>query len=129
MGLPAVEMGRGENVLLVEDEAALLEITREMLEAFNYRVLTASDGAEALALYEQHGKEIDVVVTDMTMPVMDGAALVQELRRIQPRVKVVCVSGLGSKAEVTQLKPHAFLTKPYSTDKLLATLHEVIAVR
>ena len=127
MGLPAVEMGRGETVLLVEDEAALLEITREMLEAFNFRVLTARDGAEALALYEQSGREIDVVVTDMMMPVMDGAALVQELRRIQPQVKVVCVSGLGSKAEVAQLKPHAFLTKPYSTDKLLTTLREVIA--
>src|SRR5256884_2282610 len=77
MGLPAMEMGRGETVLLVEDEAALLEIAREMLEAFNYRVLTASDGAEALALYEQSGREIDGVGTDMMMPVMDGAALVQ----------------------------------------------------
>ena len=129
IGLATVEMGRGETVLLVEDEAALLEITREMLEAFNYRVLTARDGAEALALYEQHGREIDVVVTDMVMPVMDGAALVQELRRIQPQVKVVCVSGLGSKAKVAQLNPHAFLAKPYSTDKLLTTLREVIAAR
>ena len=132
MGLPVAEMGRGETVLLVEDEAALLEITREMLEAFNYRVLTAGDGAEALALYEQRAGEIDVVVTDMMMPVMDGAVLVQELRRIQPQVKVVCVSGLGSRArssEVAQLNPHAFLTKPYSTDKLLAALHEVIAAR
>src|SRR5205823_4786336 len=98
MGLPAMEMGRGETVLLVEDEAALLEIAREMLEAFNYRVVTASDGAEALALYEQRAREINVVVTDMMMPVMDGAALVQELRRIQPQVKVVCVSGFGSRA-------------------------------
>ncbi|PYJ55604.1 MAG: hybrid sensor histidine kinase/response regulator [Verrucomicrobia bacterium] len=129
IGLATVEMGRGETVLLVEDEAALLEITREMLEAFNYRVLTARDGAEALALYEQHGREIDVVVTDMVMPVMDGAALVQELRRIQPQVKVVCVSGLGSKAKAAQLNPHAFLAKPYSTDKLLTTLREVIAAR
>ncbi len=129
VGLPALEMGHGETVLLVEDEAALLEITREMLEAFNYRVLTAADGAEALALYEQHAREIDVVVTDMMMPVMDGAALVQELRRIQPQVKVVCVSGLGSRArstDVAQLNPRAFLTKPYSTDKLLTALHEVI---
>ena len=130
--LPAVEMGRGETVLLVEDEAALLEITREMLEAFNYRVLTAGDGAEALALYHQHGGEIGLVVTDMMMPVMDGAALVQELRRIQPQVKIVCVSGLGSKtgsAEIAQLKPRAFLAKPYSAEKLLTTLREVMAAR
>jgi CheY-like chemotaxis protein len=130
--LPAAEMGRGETVLLVEDEAALLEITREMLEAFNYRVLTASDGAGALALYQQHARAIDLVVTDMMMPVMDGAALVQELRRMRPQMKIVCVSGLGSKAgsgEIAQLKPNAFLAKPYSAEKLLIVLREVMTAR
>ena len=132
MGLPAVQMGRGETVLLVEDEAALLEITKETLEAFNYRVLTAGNGAEALALFQQRATEINAVITDMMMPAMDGPALVQELRKVKPEVKVICVTGwelqIGP-AENAQLKPHAFLSKPYSTEKLLNTLREVISAR
>ena len=129
LGLPAVQMGRGETVLLVDDEAALLAITRETLQAFNYRVFTAENGAEALALFRPQAGEIQAVITDMMMPVMDGATLVRELRRIRPQVKVICVTGLASRSpppEIEQLQPHAFLAKPYSTEKLLNTLRGVI---
>ncbi len=128
-GLPAVQMGRGETVLLADDEVALLEITKSTLEAFNYQVATARNGAEALALYRQRSREISVVVTDLMMPVMDGAALIKELRKIEPQVKIICVSGLGSKAklpDITQLNPHAYLAKPYSTEKLLTTVFDTI---
>jgi two-component system, cell cycle sensor histidine kinase and response regulator CckA len=132
LGLPAMQAGRGETILVVDDEAAILEITKETLETFNYRVLTAADGSEALALYREHWREISVVVTDVIMPVMDGPALVGELRTIRPEVRIVCISGLGSKErsdEISELKPHAYLTKPYAAEKLLNTLHEIISMQ
>ena len=126
---PVMQMGRGEIILLVDDEAAVLEITKTTLEAFNYRVITAKDGAEALILYQQRVGEIDVVITDMEMPVMDGEALVREIRKTAPNAKVVCISGLEAEAkgmDMSHLKPQAFLTKPYSTETLLTALHQVV---
>jgi DNA-binding NtrC family response regulator len=123
-------MGQGEQILLVEDEIALLEITRETLGLFNYRVLTAKDGSEALSLYRRHRGEINAVVTDMMMPIMDGTAMVRTMQEIDPRVKVICVSGLGSKPnleEADKLKVHASLRKPYSSQKLLTTLRQVLS--
>ena len=128
-GAPVLPMGRGEIILLVDDEAAVLEITKTTLEVFNYRVITAKDGAEALILYQQRVREIDVVITDMEMPVMDGERLIGELRNTRPDVKVICISGLEAEAgwtDVARLNPQAFLTKPYTSEKLLTTLHEVV---
>ena len=74
----------------------------------------------------------DLVLLDLRMPVMDGVSLVRELRGIAPQVKVICISGAGSKAEVPamdQLQPQAFLAKPFSTETLLTAVHEVISAR
>src|SRR5207249_249174 len=94
--------GRGELVLLVEDELAILELTKELLESFNYRVMTATDGAEAVTLYRQRKDEVDVVVTDLMMPIMDGPTLIRALRQLAPHAKVIAVSGLGSEAQITE---------------------------
>jgi len=67
-------VGKGQQVLLVDDELAILEIAKETLETFNYRVLTARDGVEAVTLYRQRKGEINIVVTDLMMPIMDGPA-------------------------------------------------------
>lgn len=125
-------MGQGETILLVDDEIALLEITREILGLFNYRVLTAKDGAEAVTLYQQHKGNIKAVVTDMMMPIMDGTATVRALQEIDPLVKVICVSGLSSKpnlAEAGQANVQATLRKPYSPTKLLTTLRQVLSTQ
>ena len=76
--------GNGETVLVVDDEASILTITSQTLQAFGYRVLTATDGAEAVAIYAQHKNEIAVVLTDMMMPIMDGPATIRALMRINP---------------------------------------------
>jgi two-component system cell cycle sensor histidine kinase/response regulator CckA len=126
---PQPPLGRGEQILLVDDELAILEITKETLETFNYRVLTAADGVEAVTVYRQHKGEIHLVVTDLMMPIMDGPALIRALRQIDPQVKVVAVSGLSSSgklAEAEKLNAQAFLTKPYTTEKLLTVLDEVL---
>jgi len=122
--------GKGELILVVDDEAAIRDITKTSLETYNYRALTASDGIEAIALYAEHRQEISVVLTDMMMPSMDGATTIRTLRKIEPHVKIVAVSGLVSKdklAQVASIGVKTFLAKPYTTKELLTTLHEVLS--
>lgn len=120
--------GCGESILVVEDEEELLEITKKILEIHGYKVIKASDGKEAIALYSQHKEEIKVVLIDVMMPVMDGSASIRELRKVSPEIKIIAISGLIEKdklAEVADLA-NAFLSKPYATEKLLQTIHEVL---
>ena len=122
--------GKGELILVVDDEAAIRDITKTSLETYNYRALTASDGIEAIALYAEHRQEISVVLTDMMMPSMDGATTIRTLRKIEPHVKIVAVSGLVSNdklAQVASIGVKTFLAKPYTTKELLTTLHEVLS--
>jgi CheY-like chemotaxis protein len=121
--------GRGELVLVVDDEEAIRQITKGTLETFNYRVLVAADGTEAVAVYAQHREEVAVVLTDMMMPFMDGPATIRALRKIDPRVRVIAASGLavGDKAaEAAAVGVHAFLAKPYTAEKLLKALAEIL---
>jgi len=121
--------GNGESVLVVEDESSILTITTQTLQAFGYRVLTATDGAEALAIYAEHKNEIAVVLTDMMMPILDGPAMIRALMRINPKIKIVAASGLNAndgppKARDSGLKH--FLTKPYTAGTLLKTLRAIL---
>jgi two-component system cell cycle sensor histidine kinase/response regulator CckA len=142
--LPAVEMeqaattgrkekeiltGNGELVLVVDDEASICEITHQMLDMFGYRVLTASNGAEALVIYKSKVEDISLVITDMMMPIMDGPQTIRELRKVNPAVKIIASSGLveshnfdksiGSLVE-------GVIPKPYSAEKLLKVVHSVL---
>lgn len=122
-------LGHGEVVLLVDDEAAILEMTKATLESHEYRVLAAGDGTEAIALYAQHQQEIDVVITDMMMPYLSGSNTIRALQKLNPSVKILVVSGLmGNEqvAEVVDAQKIAFLQKPYTAEGLLTTLQQVI---
>jgi CheY-like chemotaxis protein len=121
--------GRGETVLLVDDEASILSITSQTLQAFGYRVLTASDGAEALAVYAEHRQKIALVLTDMRMPVLDGSTMIQALMRINPAVKVVAASGLDANDSLARFSGAGvkhFLSKPYTAGTLLKTIRGVL---
>ncbi|MDX2030186.1 MAG: ATP-binding protein [Blastocatellia bacterium] len=122
---PDLPRGNSEMILVVDDENSIREIARETLRAFGYRVLTANDGTEALALFAQHRDEIRVVVTDMMMPYMDGPATIRALRKLDPRVRILATSGLKAadkEAEVAQLGVAVFLQKPYTAETLLKTI-------
>ncbi len=126
-GLPR---GQGELIMVVDDEEPILGITRHTLESFGYRVITAGDGAEAMGLYALQQKEIALVLTDLMMPVMDGAALIAALRRVNPAVKVVAVSGIntaGSEIRAGMAGAEHFLAKPYTADRLLTLLKKLLA--
>jgi PAS domain S-box-containing protein len=121
--------GNGETVLVIDDEASIRTITGQTLEAFGYRVLAATDGAEAVAIYAEHKKEIAVVLTDMMMPVMDGPATIHALMRLNPAIKIIAASGLnanGGVAKVTSAGIKHFLTKPYTAGTLLRTLRAIL---
>jgi nitrogen-specific signal transduction histidine kinase/CheY-like chemotaxis protein len=127
--LPA---GHGESILVVDDEDQILEITKKTLEKHGYKVITANDGKEAIALYLQHRDEIKLVLMDMMMPAMDGSASIRELRKANPEIKIIAVSGLTEKdklAKVDDAHVQAFLSKPYAAEKLLSTIHDIISTK
>jgi len=124
--------GSGELILIVDDEAAVRTITQQTLESFGYRVLTAADGTEAVALYSMHRREVAAVVTDMMMPVMGGQVTIQVLKRLDPDVKIIAASGLSSESSSTRaesLGVSHFLPKPFTAQTILAALQEVIRAR
>ena len=121
--------GRGELILVVDDEAAIREITKETLETYGYRAITASDGTEAIALYAQHKDEIKLVLTDMMMPYMDGPATIRALRKLNPSVRIIASSGLTENARMAEASTagvKTFLSKPYTAEKLLQALAELL---
>ncbi len=125
---PGLPRGRGETVLVVDDEPSIREVTRQTLETYGYRVLLAADGDEAISLYTTRRLEIEVVITDMMMPGMDGQATIQRLMEINPSVKVIATSGVHANQELVESngrRPHRFLEKPYATDELLKCLKEI----
>lgn len=126
---PSVPRGNGELILVVDDEAAIRQITRQTLEAYGYRVIVASNGAEAVALYAQNVQNIELVLTDMMMPIMDGPSTILALRQINSKVKIVGASGISQNGKVAKAVGAGighFLPKPYSAEIMLRMIHSVL---
>jgi len=116
-------------VLVVDDERAIREITRGTLESCGYRVLTAKDGTEAVALYAQHQQNIRGVITDMSMPFLNGPATIRALQKVNAAVKILAVSGLAENpGPLDAAHPGSvrFLQKPYTAEELVRTLHGML---
>ncbi|MCV3214029.1 PAS domain S-box protein [Plectonema radiosum NIES-515] len=123
--------GEGQLILVVDDEAAITQITKTTLEIHNYRVLTAEDGIEALALYNQYKQEIRVVLMDIMMPSMAGATAIRTLQRMNPQVQIIAMSGLVSAESLAQARGagiQGFLLKPFSAKDLLNILQGVLVM-
>ena len=124
-----IPSGHGELILVVDDEESILEITKGALESFGYRVLTASDGVEAIATYAVRKDEISAVITDLMMPVMDGPATIRALLKLNPLVKIIACSGVMADAnihEATRAGAKLFLPKPFTTETLLKAVKEIL---
>ncbi len=122
--------GQQQLVLVVDDESLVREMTRRTLEAFGYRVLVASDGAEAIAQLEQQQSAIALIIVDMMMPIMDGPTLVRSLRASNVRTPIVAVSGLADTDEfrnLDTLELSRVLAKPFTAELLLTTVAEVLS--
>ena len=126
---PADDTGQG-TILLVEDEEGLRGLNARGLRSRGYTVLEAGNGVEAIEVLEQHGGNIDLVVSDVVMPEMDGPTLFKELRERNSDLKVVFVSGYAEEAFAKSLPEggkFAFLSKPFTLKQLVATVKETIA--
>ena len=120
-------------ILLVDDEADIVSANCRMLEEYGYKVLAAKSSDDALAIFARNGQSIDVVVTDIMMPGMNGMELIRKLKKIAPEIKVIATSGLGRNmggspqaAEMESLNVINFLRKPYTVQNLLTTLYEAL---
>ncbi|MFH2006658.1 MAG: response regulator, partial [bacterium] len=118
-----------ETVLVVEDEDDVREITRRILSAAGYTVLTAASGDEALQTCAQHGDTIHLVLTDVVMPRMSGKAFAERLARLRPGIKILYMSGYTDNAIVHHgvlASGTKFISKPFSAMDLTRKVREVL---
>ncbi|MBI5214145.1 MAG: response regulator [Ignavibacteriae bacterium] len=119
-------MGNGELILVVDDEAGIREVTKATLEVHGYRVILASDGTQAVTAYAIHREQIALVITDMLMPFMDGPTTIRALQNMNPKIKILAVSGLKEDGYNFNHDLIVFLHKPYTSEKLLRTVKEML---
>ena len=124
----ADDTGHG-TILLVEDEEGLRGLNARGLASRGYTVLQAGNGVEAIEVIDKHDGTIDLVVSDVVMPEMDGPSLLKELRRRKPELKIIFVSGYAEEAFAKNIPEgqHAFLAKPFTLKQLVATVKETMA--
>ncbi len=116
-------------VLLVEDDDLVRELNRTILEDAGYRVIEASDGREALETFMKRGEEVDILVTDIIMPNMDGKTLYGEIEKIRPGMKVLFMSGYATEildARGVLDDECNFMPKPVMPSEFLGRLREVL---
>ncbi|MGC1849613.1 MAG: response regulator, partial [Pseudolabrys sp.] len=126
--VPADDTGQG-TILLVEDEEGLRGLNARGLSSRGYTVLQAANGVEAIEAIECHSGKIDLVVSDVVMPEMDGPTLLKELRRRDPNVKIIFVSGYAEEAFSKNLpsqEQYAFLAKPFTLKQLVAEVKKTL---
>jgi len=123
------EKGSRELILLVEDETEIAELASVMLTDEGYRVILARDGFEALRIYQQITKQIGLVILDFFLPVMDGDAVFDELRALNPDVAVVLSSGFAEQSKLGNMLAQGlrgFIPKPYTREKLLEQVRSTL---
>ncbi len=123
--------GSGELILVIDDEFALRHICEELLLSSGYRVLTADNGQQGLALLRENLLQVSVIITDLLMPGMTGADFIPMARGLNRDVRIIAISGTvqtrGEHHNPVNVLADAFLPKPFSAENLLRTVHEIIA--
>lgn len=119
-------------VLVIDDEAALREVVQEILELSNIRCLLAANGREGIQLYLENQATIQAVLLDMQMPVMTGSDTLLELRKVNPTINIVLMSGYPETSTMENFREdkHLFyLEKPFSLEKLTSKIEELLSSR
>jgi PAS domain S-box-containing protein len=120
--------GKGELILIVDDDASIREVTKISLETYNYRAILASDGIGAIAFYAKYQAEISVVLMDMMMPNLDGATTISTLQSLNPLIKIIATSGLFENKKLAfDAGVKTFLLKPYTIRQLLQLLIDLLS--
>ena len=120
------EAAGAETILFVEDEAFVREVMCEVLRSAGYRVLPAKNAVEAMRTYEEYRGRTDLLLTDMVLPGETGRALAGRLRRGDPQLKVLLVSGYSEQMGVLEATQVECLAKPFSTEVLLRRVRKLL---
>ncbi len=127
------EILRGtETILIVDDEPVILNVARDLLQALGYKIHTAQDGATALDIYEQSMNKIDLVILDMVMPEMGGGEIFDELKKINPGVKVLLSSGYSINGQASRIISRGcvgFIQKPFTIRDIASQLRKIFDVK
>lgn len=115
-----------ETILFVEDEAFVRDVTCEVLQSAGYRVLTAKNAPEAMLLYEQSSGDVELLLSDVVLPGETGWALAGKLRRENPGLKILLVTGYAEQMGLREAKPEEFLAKPFSAETLLRRVRQLL---
>jgi two-component system cell cycle sensor histidine kinase/response regulator CckA len=122
--LPTDDLGGTQTILMIDDEELLLTMGEMVLSSFGYRVLTANGGAKALEIFRDHSDKIDLVITDLVMPKMSGREVIEKLRVLSPKLRIICSSGY-----LRALNPEdeeLYLQKPFTSLDLLRKVKEAL---
>lgn len=117
--------GNRAKILLIDDEPAILAATRRTLEEFGYLTVLANSGSEAIEYFRQNHQKIDVVITDMMMPGLDGAQTIDELTKIDPAAKIIIASAHQTN-ENQKANLRYFLQKPFNAQEILTVLEKIL---
>jgi CheY-like chemotaxis protein len=122
--------GKGELILVVDDEPSVRKLASAILGRHGYRTVTAAEGREGLKLFEQHRQNIRLVVSDLMMPQLDGPGMLRGLRKIEPNLKSIIITGLGEENRIIEARAagaDVILNKPFTADQLLASVKQLLA--
>ncbi|MGV2826723.1 CBS domain-containing protein [Myxosarcina sp. GI1(2024)] len=124
-----IPRGNGELILVVDDENSMLEVTKATLETFNYQVLTANNGIDAIAIYTQNMQAIELALVDIMMPSMNGKIVIRTLKKINPELQIIAFSGLIFSQEIiAEINDQisTYIAKPYSNEELLKSISKIL---
>lgn len=122
-------MGKGETLLIIDDERAIVDVTVILMEMAGYKVLTAFNGLEGLKVFAENLEQVDLIICDLNMPKLGGHSLIHKLRAIRPSVKILIISGSVEEESVpTYLEKGEieFLHKPFTNETLLEILRTML---
>ncbi len=124
-----VDFGKGELILVVEDEVVLREMLKEMLSIHGYQVITAANGGEAILLVEEKGLNPALFITDLVMPGMSGIELIRRMKKIRPKMKVLFMSGYSEEVIENKdgLSNFPFIAKPFNIKTITSKVKEILA--
>ncbi len=122
-------MNTRNTVLVVEDDDSLRELLRTMLEAHDFKVLTATDGLDAVEVFTKNKDSIGVVLSDLGLPYLGGWDAFLRMKEVNPAIKGILASGYfhpGVKEEIIKSGAENFIQKPYNTPEIVAMLHRIL---
>jgi len=117
------------HILVVEDDSAIRELLAQLFTLNEYRVSTAEDGVSALDIYQKHGADIDLVITDLGLPNMDGLQLGIRLKAINSKIKMICVTGFVSLKKQHELFEAGFneiINKPFDIRRVIERVQLIL---